>query len=80
VIRLSELTENVFALKPPNATVAATVKLVPVIVTGVPTPAGRTEAQDQLVTRNILLLVSVPPGVVTVTEPVVAPVGTVAVK
>ncbi len=31
------------------------------------------------VTRNILLLVSVPPGVATVTQPVVAPVGTTAV-
>jgi hypothetical protein len=31
-------------------------------------------------TRNGLLLVSVPLGVVTVTKPVVAPVGTVAVR
>jgi hypothetical protein len=30
-------------------------------------------------TRNGVLLVNVPPGVVTVTEPVVAPAGTVAV-
>ena len=31
-------------------------------------------------TRNSLLLVSVPVGVVTVTKPVVAPAGTVAVR
>jgi len=33
-----------------------------------------------LSTRNFLLLFSEPPGVVTVTNPVVAPAGTVAVK
>jgi len=32
------------------------------------------------VTRNALLLVRMPPGVVTVTEPVVAPLGMVAVR
>ena len=31
-------------------------------------------------TRKILLLVRVPPGVATVTEPVVAPAGTIAVR
>jgi hypothetical protein len=35
---------------------------------------------DYGLTRNILLLVSVPLGVVTVTKPVVAPEGTFAVK
>ena len=51
------------------------------MVTAVPTgPLGGLKLRICGVTRNFLLLVSVPPGVVTVTEPVVAPVGTSAVR
>ena len=41
---------------------------------------GRAESQDHGVTRNTLLLVNFRPGVVTVTVPVVAPAGTIAVR
>ena len=69
------------AFTPPNVTLVAPVKLVPVIVTGVPTdPLVGLKLRIAGVTRNILLLVSVPPGVVTVTEPVVALAGTNAVR
>jgi hypothetical protein len=69
------------AFTPPNVTLVAPVKLVPVIVTWVPTdPLVGLKLRIAGVTRNILLLVRVPPGVVTVTEPVVAADGTTAVR
>ena len=81
VICESESTENVVAFTPPKVTLVVPVKLVPEIVTGVPTgPLVGLKLRMTGVTRNCLLLVSVPPGVFTVTKPEVAPVGTVAVK
>jgi hypothetical protein len=68
------------AAVPLNFTLVAPVRFVPVMVTAIPTPAlvgvklvtvgaGTTVKLDELVT--------VPPGVVTLIVPVVAPVGTV---
>jgi hypothetical protein len=57
------------------------VRLIPVIVTNAPTsPLVGVKLVIWGVTRNFLLLVSVPPDVVTFTKPVVAPLGTAAVK
>ena len=44
------------------------------------TVTGLVNSQAYVFTRNFKLLCSVPPGVVTVTKPVVAPWGTVAVR
>src|SRR2546422_103245 len=55
---------------PLNCTAVAPVNTVPVIVTLVPT--------GPLVGVKLVALVAVPPGVVTLIAPVVAPVGTVA--
>jgi len=68
---------------PLNLTIVAPVKLVPVIVTVAPNAAL---AGEKLVivgggmTVKFVLLVTLPPGVVTVTGPVVAPAGTVALR
>jgi len=69
------------ALAPLNVTDVAPLKLVPLIVTLVPTgplvgvkpviAGGKT-------TVNALLLVAVPPGVVTPIGPIIVPAGTVA--
>ena len=81
VICVSESTVKVVAFTPLNVTLVVPVKLVPVIVTGVPTgPLVGLKLRIAGVTRKTLLLVSVPPGVVTVTEPVVALAGTTAVR
>jgi hypothetical protein len=75
-----EFTENVVALTPPKVTFVAPVKLVPVICTAVPTaPLVGLKLRMAGATRKVLLLVSVPPGVDTVTGPVVAAAGTTAV-
>ena len=69
------------ALTPLNVTAVAPVKLVPLIVTLVPTGplAGVTLAiAGAGMTVKLVALVAVPPGVATRTGPVVAPVGTVA--
>ena len=70
------------ALAPLNATEVAPVKFVPLIVTLVPTGplVGVTLVivGGLAVTVKVLALVAVPAGVVTVSGPVVAPVGTVA--
>jgi hypothetical protein len=79
VICVSLSTTNEAAGVPLNWTAAAPVKFVPLIVTELPTPpdvgvklvitgAGTTVKLDD---------VAVPPGVVTVIAPVVAPAGTV---
>ena len=79
---MSELTVKA-ALAPLNVTVVAPVKLVPPIVTLVPTGPLVGEkpvivgAEVEL-TVKLFVLVAVPPGVVTLNGPVVAPVGTVA--
>jgi hypothetical protein len=77
---VAEVTTKV-ALVPLNATEVAPVKLVPLIVTLVPT-GPLVGAKPVIVgggtTVNALLLVAVPPGVVTLSGPVVAPAGAVA--
>jgi hypothetical protein len=81
VILLAELMVNV-ALVPLNFTKVAPVKFVPLIVTEVPTGplvGLNPEIVGPPVTVNVAELVSVPPGVVTLIFPVVAPEGTFAV-
>ena len=77
---MSEVTLKL-ALLPLNVTAVAPVKFVPLIVTLVPTGplAGVTLViVGAGITVKLVALVAVPPGVVTRTGPVVAPVGTVA--
>jgi len=81
-IEVAEFTVKL-ALTPLKVTVVAPVKLVPLIVTVVPTGplvgvklvivGGLTT-----VTVKLLALMAVPPEVVTLMGPVVAPLGTVA--
>jgi len=69
------------ALTPLNATAVAPVKFVPLIVTLIPTGplvGVKLVIVGGLTTVKLLALVAVPPAVVTLTGPVVAPVGTVA--
>ena len=69
------------ALTPLNVTALAPVKFVPLIVTLVPTGplvGVKLVIVGALTTVNAALLVAVPPGVVTLNGPVVAPAGTVA--
>src|SRR5438067_13283958 len=68
------------ALGPLNLTDVAPVKFVPVIVTLVPTGplvGAKLVMVGGFVTVNEPVLVAVPPGVVTLSGPVVAPAGTV---
>ena len=69
------------AVLPLKVTAVAPVKFVPLIVTLV--PAGplvgvKLVIVGGLSTVKLLALVAVPPGVVTLSGPVVAPAGTVA--
>ena len=70
------------AAVPLKVTAVAPVKLVPLIVTEVPTGPllGVNEliVGGEAVTVKLLALVAVPPGVVTLICPVVAPLGTIA--
>jgi hypothetical protein len=76
-----EFTVNAAAFTPPNVTFVACLRLTPVMVTTVPAaPVVGLKLVICGVTRNFLLLVKVPPDVVTRTKPVVAPLGTAAVK
>src|SRR5438552_5998483 len=80
VIAVAEVTVKV-ALVPLNATALAPVKLVPLMVTLVPTGpllGVPTRRASDLTTVNEPALVAVPPGVVTLSVPEVAPGGTVA--
>src|SRR5438093_1494124 len=83
VICVSEFTAKE-AAAPLNATAVAPVKCEPLIVTPAPTGplAGLNEliigAEGATVTVKLVALVAVPPGVVTLIGPVVAPLGTVA--
>lgn len=81
VIWVSEFTVKVVALTPPNVTLVAPVRLLPVIVTTVPTlPLVGENFETTGVTRNTALLTSIPVGTITRTVPVVvAPIGTVIV-
>src|SRR5207237_1104493 len=79
-IAVSEVTVKV-APTPLNDTDVAPVKLVPLMVTLVPTgplPGEKLAIVGGFSTANALALVAVPPGVVTLSGPVVAPAGTVA--
>src|SRR5207253_401693 len=80
-IVVAELTVKLTALVPLNVTAVAPVKLVPLIVTLLPTgPLVGVKlviVGAGTVTVNELLLVAVPPGVVTLMGPLVAPLGTV---
>ena len=81
VILLAESTVKV-ALVPSNFTEVAPVRFEPLIVTEVPTDplvGENDEIFGTPATVNVSELVSVPPGVVTLIFPVVAPEGTVAV-
>src|SRR5438445_13728982 len=65
-----------------TATAVAPVKFVPLIVTLVPTGplvGAKLVIVGAGTTVKLLALVAVPPGVVTLTGPVVAPVGTVEI-
>ena len=69
------------ALVPLNVTAVAPVKFVPLIVTLAPTVplvGVKLVIVGAGTTVKVLALVAVPPGVVTLSVPVVAPVGTVA--
>ena len=84
VIWVAELTVKPAAFVPLNWTAVAPVKFVPVMVTtaAADRAAGRGEAGDGRRAGpavKVPALVAVPPGVVTLTVPVVAPAGTVAV-
>ena len=78
---MPDVTVKVAAL-PLNATALAPVKFVPLIVTLVPTGplagAKLVIVGALALTVKLVELVAVPPGVVTLTGPVVAPAGTVA--
>lgn len=77
----SELTVTFVEATPPNVTFVVCVRLTPVIVTEVPSgPLAGAKVVICGATRKVLILVRVPELVVTVTNPVVAPLGTVAVK
>src|SRR5579862_2512463 len=81
VICESELTVKLVACTPPNDTLVAPVKLMPVITTAAPTgPLVGLKLSTLGTTRNFVWLLSVPIGVVTVREPLVAPQGTTAVR
>ena len=77
-IAVSDVTVNV-ALTPLNATAVAPVKLVPLIVTLIPTapPVGAKLVIFGSTTKEVALI-AVPPGAVTLSGPVVAPDGAVA--
>jgi hypothetical protein len=69
------------ALTPPNVTDVAPPKFVPLMVTLVPSGplvGEKFEIAGGFTTVKLLVLIAVPPGVVTLTGPVVAPAGTVA--
>jgi hypothetical protein len=86
VIRVSDDTVNVADVPPPNVTLVAPVKAVPLIVTAVPAlplvglnDVIRGAGTDDVVTVKADALVALPPGAVTLIGPLVAPLGTVAV-
>src|SRR5947208_1252001 len=81
VIAVAEPTVKL-ALVPLNSTAEAPVKLVPLMVTLVPTgplPGVKLVIVGGLITVKLAALLAVPPGVVTLIGPLVAPAGTVAV-
>ena len=80
VIEVPEFTMKLVAFTPPKVTWVAPDKPVPVMLTCVPTgPLAGRKLVTPGTTLNFWLLVNVPVGVVTVTNPVVPLAGTVAV-
>jgi hypothetical protein len=78
---VSEFTANVVAFTPPKVTFVVWVRLTPVIVTGVPTgPLKGVKLLIDGTTRKFILLFRLPLGIATVTMPVFAPAGIVAVR
>ena len=80
-IEVAEVTVKVTALVPLNRTSEAPVKFVPVIVTLVvtgPLAGVKLVTVGAGITVKAVALVAVPPGVVTLIWPLVAPLGTVA--
>jgi hypothetical protein len=79
VILVDELTVKVTAAVPLNETAVLPDRFVPLSVTAVPTGPldGENDVNVAGETTGNEALVAVPPGVVTVIAPVVAPVGTV---
>ena len=76
-----ELTVKLVAVMPPKVTFVAPVNPLPVIVTSVPTgPLVGVKLEITGITLKVCLLFRVPPGVTTVTLPVVPEVGTTAVR
>jgi len=79
VISVSEITEGLTDFRLKNVTFVACSRPVPLMVTVVPTgPVGGLNELIVGVTLKVVLLVSVPNVVVTVTGPVSASEGTVA--
>src|SRR5438876_729432 len=80
-IAVAEVTEKLTALVPLKRTAVAPVKAVPVSVTLLPTGplvGAKLVIVGAGITVKLLVLVAVPPGVVTLMGPLVAPLGTVA--
>jgi hypothetical protein len=74
-----EVTVKLQAFTPLNRTAVASVKFEPLIVTPVPTgPLVGVKLAIVGATEKLAALVAVPPGVVTLSGPVVASAGTVA--
>src|SRR5204863_526112 len=81
VIAVAELTVKL-ALVPLNSTAEAPVKLVPLMITLVPTgplPGVKLVIVGGLIAVNLLSLLAALPVLVTLIGPLVAPAGTVAV-
>ena len=79
-IEMAEVTVKL-ALTPLNITAVAPVKFVPLSVTLLPTGplvGVKLVIVGAGITVKLVVLVAVPPGVVTRSDPVVAPAGTVA--
>jgi hypothetical protein len=78
-IAVADVTAKFVALTPLNFTAVAPVKFKPLIVTTVPTgPMAGVKLVILGATVKGAALVAVPPGVVTLSGPVVAPAGTAA--
>src|SRR5207248_2848168 len=78
-IAVADITVKLEAFNPLNLTAVTPVKFVPLIVTRVPTvPFVGVKLEIVGATAKLVALVAVPPGVVTLSGPVVALDGTVA--
>ena len=76
---MADGTVKLAAFTPLNVTTVAPVKFAPLIVTLAPSaPLVGVKLAIVGATEKFVALVAVPPGVVTLSAPVVAPAGTVA--